>query len=50
LPMTSPSSTSKCSFTPRGFSTGPEFGGSIEVVGLRKKKGCLGAVLLSSLM
>lgn len=50
LPMTNPNSTSKCVFTPRGRRTGPDLGGRRVVGGLRKKKGCLGAVFLSSVI
>lgn len=49
LPHLSLLSPSWCTSTPLGISTGP-FLVTYEVVGLRKKKGSLGAVLLSSLM
>ena len=50
FPMTRPSSTSKCMLTPRGRRTGPSLGRRIELGGLRKKKGCFGRALLSSVM
>ncbi|KAI7360305.1 hypothetical protein KC320_g272 [Hortaea werneckii] len=42
LPITRPSSTSKCMLTPAGLSTGPSFGKRMDDGGLRKKKGCFG--------
>lgn len=48
LPITRASSTSKCMSIPFGRSTGPSLGSRIELGGLRKKNGCFGRWLLSS--
>ena len=47
FPMTSASSTSKCAVTPLGISILPLPGSTIDVEGLRKKKGCAGLAFLS---
>lgn len=50
FPIIKANSTSKCKSTPFGLITGPAPGGRMEDAGFKKKKGCLGLWLFSSVM